>query len=991
MTRTGFGRWIRLFIAGSAVVFMFLPMPGTSFAAAPAVSEQSIQAWKSFRKAQPFQMQGILVTADKKGQSRTLIFAEPPPKLTIERVVAILSRDLVACGVQQWSVMSGGSVADIVCTLKIGTSYSLPDSLAQLQLESFGSSEFAPVVALPAPKRAMSKSSLDLRFSATDLHRWLTAETASFRSSPLSSPVALQEMLQGSARGVFTSSDSKLVVWAVDRSASLDSSSAEIRKFAVRSDIVLGAMANPKTVLIVGRGRIESLAHLPPLRSETVLLLAGSDQQHLAQSYERNDMLAGKSSDGTDRAPILLSPQLVDTEFGTLLNVADQLLKGWSMAGQTQYAKFDYPAPKAYPFGAVPASDVEPERKSFLFNWNTDGAAYRQQIKGLDVVVPQRTGSLSVIYGDPKDRPRGMEDTAYSYFSSSGDVTLARVVQYTLLYQIFRQFDLKATKPGVSPRYARFTADLDEVTRAQFKTILSDMTDAEVEQAMHGYWAAFVARLPASMVAGSGGTREQLAEALAAKKLREVALLRKAERDSGGKVSGALADWASDLRRRQAPTEVQKRQRAAALATLTTYIKDDDLALLLADDARGLRRNGMLQAALGRTSGWKRISGASIEAGSWNHTAYVVESAGAGYAIGGHNLDAPMIRFADSPNVAKGQISVTHEADGTIVVLNNPGDTDRLRTIARDVGTRKALKKEQIEAEVSAALKDAKVEPPVSLQAIRAVDGHATEFSALSSGESAYKIRSLAKSEQDALAPLVSANQQAIVMDQTSSGSFILSRTGSPDAVEISSMTAATDALANAMILNAGARGPVSVFVRGMGPEKAEAILTFVQSNLARYPKTTVDHVLSFGDTKSLLHERPSLLNASIAHNGLRVDTQGIKVTRIVSGYYEGYSRVEVPLVATAKAPWYVRLVFIVKDISTAGIEKLTNKVNALLAALPLTTSPARVHAIVRSQILADMKELNIDSVLLTVDSNPTNKFHDVIVGDCGARHLAAA
>ena len=980
MTRTGFGRASGKCLIGLVTALALLPA-APAVAAGLGISSQSVQDWKAFRAAQPFQTQGILLTAPN-GSLRTLIFAEPPPRLTLDRVKATLSRDLVACAVQQWSVMSGGFVSDIVCSLKGGSSATLPDSLAQLQLEAFESAEFAPVVSLPAPRRVMSKASLDLRFSAADLHRWLTVETASFRSSPLSAPVSLQDMLQGTARGVFTSSDSRLLVWAVDRPATLDGAAADIRRFAVRSDLVLGALANPKTVLIVGRGRIESLAHLPPLRSETVLLLAGSDQQHLAQSYERNDMLAGKGGDGTDRAPILLSPQLVDTELGTLLNVADQLLKGWSMAGQTRYAKFDYPVPSAYPFGKVPAMYVDKGRKSFLFNWNTDGAAYRQQIKGLDVVVPQRTGSLSVIYGDPKNRPRDMEDTAYQYFSSSGDATLARVVQYTTLYQIFRQFDLKAAKPPVSARYGRFTADIAEVTRAEFKAILSGMSDAEVEETMRAHWRSIVARLSEAMVAGSGGSRQQLAEALAGKQLRTVAMLRAAERESRGKVSSALAEFAIDMRRRQAPTEAQKQRQELALDTLASYIKEETLIALLRNDADGLRETGVLQAALDKTSGWQRIGGAAFEPGVWNHTAYVVESRGAVTVTGGHNLDAPMIRFADSPTVSRGQISVTREADGSIVVLNNPGDTDRLRSIARDVGTRKALTKEQIEAEVGAALREAKVEPPVSLQAIRALEGHAAEFSALGPTESAYRIRALGKAEQEALAPLVSANQQAIVMDQTSSGSFILSRTGSAEAIEIASMTAATDALANAMILGAGGRGPVSVFVRGMAPEKAEAILTFVQSNLARYPKKTVDHVLSFGDTQSLLHERPSLLNASVAHNGLRVDASGIKVSRIGSGAYEGYSRVEVPLISTARAPWIVRLVFIVKDISAATLDKLTRTMNALLAALPASTSPARVHALVKSQILADMKELNIDSVLLQVDGGPGSKFHDVIVGD---------
>ena len=263
----------------AAGVFL-LRRESSAIASAPAggVDAKSIEDWKAFRAAQPFQTQVIAVSPpDTTQKTRTLIFADPPPTLSLERLIRILEPHVAGCTVQKWFVMSGGSIKDAVCTLRKGAAEDWPDKLAQLQIEAYGTAEAAPVVALPAPKRSMIAHSLDLKFSANDLHAWLTDGNQGFRSSAIGPSVPLHALLDRGVRGVFWNSDRTLVLWAFDRGGSLAGAQADIRRFAVGSDLVLGAIAGKSTVVMVGRGRVESLAHVPPLRSETILLLAGTE------------------------------------------------------------------------------------------------------------------------------------------------------------------------------------------------------------------------------------------------------------------------------------------------------------------------------------------------------------------------------------------------------------------------------------------------------------------------------------------------------------------------------------------------------------------------------------------------------------------------------------------------------------------------------------------------------------------------------------------
>jgi hypothetical protein len=177
-------------------------------------------------------------------------------------------------------------------------------------------------------------------------------------------------------------------------------------------------------------------------------------------------MFAGKISGGQDWAPIYLSDDLLNTEYGSLLNITDQMLKGWSQHGEVTYHNFMYSKPTNYPFEHSVVKEIKTQ--SLTFNWNTKGAAYVAKYNEFDVVSLNRTGSLPVTYIPegiehskiPFKKVRVCEEKFYDFFSSLKDPNLIRVVQYAAIYQMFSAFDVSAnghsnytSKPSVDVPY----------------------------------------------------------------------------------------------------------------------------------------------------------------------------------------------------------------------------------------------------------------------------------------------------------------------------------------------------------------------------------------------------------------------------------------------------------------------------------------------------------------------------------------------------------
>ena len=466
----------------------------------------------------PYQAMAISLRRD----DAVIVISEPPPSIP-RATFAQQVRDLFGAGVAEigyFRLPTGidGWLEDVVLRVRLSGPHrvrvvsgetlegwdvptELADRLRLLHGMIYGTMDGFWLDDVEAAPR--SPPITELRIPPSQLNRWLADTAPEWRSlAPSGEAISTARLKTATLAGAYTRDDG-LVAFVAPQRARLEDLEVPFRRFAVASDLLVGAArkGNGGPLVLIGRARRLPLSMLPPLRFETFSGLARSRGEALAQSYERRRIFAGKIERGTyrdwDWAPILLSAQLDDSEFGILLNQADQLLKSWSQHGDVRYYQFNYPEPSSYPFGEVAASDYCARRygtSSLLFNWNTEDFGTIVQFPDVETLSVDRTGALPVLYVpaevltaplvDPMFTPDSEPDgeqapveqlspavarrqeaearrdagqqavRARDQFAALGDPTLVRVVQNVLLAQAVRSF-LTISGPAADPRVAR--------------------------------------------------------------------------------------------------------------------------------------------------------------------------------------------------------------------------------------------------------------------------------------------------------------------------------------------------------------------------------------------------------------------------------------------------------------------------------------------------------------------------------------------------------
>jgi hypothetical protein len=691
----------RFILAFVVVLFWGLPL----HAADSAQSD-----WRRFRAAYPYHIQTLALGAVQPA-GRTLIVAEPPPAVTVAALQKTWPREFAAATIERHRLGVDGWVADIVTRLPPASEQATTELVQQLTAYLFGTSYKSYALAIGEPA-AVPADNLDVAVSTGQLATWfglrppepgglsqffdamlglavliafaamlktrrmkwvvgsvlllgVIAARARFDQPPppdvllierhYTRPPRTLAQIMGGGGGLYDSERRGMVVFVLPRSASLNAYQQALREFALDTDVILGAVGTDRAIAIIGRERIVPASVMPPLRVETLLLLASVDSAELAQSYERRNLFAGRfdSQKNRDWAPIYLSAALKDTEYGSLLNITDQLLKSWSQQGEVRYANFPYPNPEKYPFPVRLSTHVR--ASTITFNWNTKGVGYSDEIGAFRMLAFARTGSLPVDYlGERDARLRDAEDTAYEYFASSRDPNLARVVQYAAAYQIFRAFGTSATSPyAVSPdlldrpRLTIVAKGVLEMLRSDDAEQFANSVDSPEDRKTVQEFRSVVAALRAFH--GRHGDRgdADLATAL----LEPRAWLARAERSHG--------DYDREV------------------LELTQRVMDDQLVKAMCGDE-------VRQFAL-----MTYLKGSTQIGNSWIHTPAVVISwntgADAAEITGGHNLSSKVTRYVADRSVAPGDVRIVDGVNGR-TIFYAAGDKARIHTTVRQAG-----------------------------------------------------------------------------------------------------------------------------------------------------------------------------------------------------------------------------------------------------------------------------------------------------------------
>lgn len=705
-------------LASTAFVIFSLAFTGPAFTQAC----DSDSAWQRVRAAYPIHSQTLAQCVDAAVGRVVIVLTEPPPHITTAATPAIVKALLPLPESAIRSVHRkrhrlgfDGWAEDLVIVLNAQMPQqqaAVDDSLAVLATLAFGSSYKAEVeditLLLPQQARQAPKA---VEVTKEELHSWLLGPRA-HKLVPIDggSGSLLRDLTNRNVFGTFYGEEAGLVVAIVPRGpvGLLNHHVDSVRQFAVDSDTFLGAIkVDDAHVALVGRERTSRLSDAPPLRLETILLLASERGVQLSQSYERRRAFAGKLLGGAgelfgwDWAPILLSDEIIDTEFGSLLNFTDNMLKGWSESGTISYVGFTHKGPSTFPFGSAGAIQTI-GTKRLTYNWNTAGVGIVSAMDGTEIFALRNTGSLPVSYfpegseDDPSTKAKLLEaeDRAYAYFRTLRNPLLTRAAQYSALYQAFLAFDVRAARPqGAAPK----SATMSTVERVLAQNVNAALRELSSPQAVAN--REFLLQLAFQMIGAEAQRLESTPLPLEQQKRLEIFLKELAsnvaelDRDFGPEWRSLFATMLAAGQ----PIAPKFKQRLETIAEGLSLVHPPETV-----------RRAVVSASEHVPDGWLR-------------TPSIVVSKGEKRAFtGGHNIGGKATRVELDASVPKGDVRVSGSYEGGRVLRLNPADRDAerdaVRLLDREVGLHDANQQRGAQA-----VKDKLLSAPIPTRPVRVV------------------------------------------------------------------------------------------------------------------------------------------------------------------------------------------------------------------------------------------------------------------------------
>lgn len=411
--------------------------------------------WNDFRAANPYNVQMVGLKSYDDG-SYTIIISEPDENVSINDLEKLFKKYNASISTFQYTLGYDGWLKDaVVCFNDINEKgfVRLQSRLFELLYGTDYKSFFYDFNDKMPHHVEYAWEPLNYQISDEELKEWVVDSDEHFFDSDNTYNNTFTHLMsaEGPNDGIFYSTTPGLVAWMItNNEIDVNTFKTNARKFSLDSDLIIGAFKKAHKIAIIGKERTAPLNELPPMRLSTIMMLASTIEKELSQSYERNNFFAGKLPGGKDYAPILLSDELWHTEYGSMLNITDQMLKSWSQNADIHYEAFNYPEPIDWAFEVGAYQDLD--ASELTYNWNTAGAGYVVEASEdcpYEIFAINRTGSLPVSYIpgesdeiDEHDKTYEAEERAYDLFSNLSNPELVKVNQYASLYQVFSNFGI---------------------------------------------------------------------------------------------------------------------------------------------------------------------------------------------------------------------------------------------------------------------------------------------------------------------------------------------------------------------------------------------------------------------------------------------------------------------------------------------------------------------------------------------------------------------
>jgi hypothetical protein len=920
-------------------LLLSLGMQSAAFAVLAAI-EQAGQVGDSFRETYPFHLQVVGLTSPLKDQSRVLIISEPPPHISPEYFQSIVDSIGGEAFTRTNRIGYDGWVKDAVLALPPLSEDKLAFLLTRLHRDLYGTSYKANAVQLPIKPPPANNRSLDLSVSVGDLNNWLNNKELKFTPTIGGTARPISEILSTKQSGVFISNQRGLVVWSIPRNQDLAKYRAEARQFFLDSDLIVGAIANNHQLVIVARERTESLLRLPPLRFETALTLAAERSDELGQSYERNQLFAGNLSDTTDWAPIYLSNSLIDTEFGSLLNITDQVLKSWSMNGDIQYVNFSkYPKPQRFPQFPQAIRVLIKKAGAFLFNWNTAGVGYTTPIQPYEFYALNKTGSLPITYGAKSESVKAYEEIAYNYFSELDNPDLARVVQYTALYQIFRQFSIGTKELSIQKSPSSGAKVLEVEANLVLEKILV-MSPNEYSKKLQNTLGRFNL---------SRQTEDTLRDSFE----NLYKLINQGKSRWGMSAIHTLSKMIAAPRTFSLKNNDPnfKKWLFSSYEVVATY--PEILHELLEVDIENLKE--------------RYVKGFDTNSNDWIKTPSIVLSkdVGSNAIIGGHNLDSTLTQLQSSSNVSIGKVRLVKGRGTEPVILYNPNDLSRIHPLVRRLATERITTNDV--KSITNSLEKALRETPSSRPLAQALDLPSTYPTKIRGLPPALKPptanpplgwglrdKPLTPDEIQRLLAGDQLSPRSIIIERSPNG-FAVLRSGTNQVVEARTITSFYDeVLPQFMRSIPDGDPPIKIYLNGFTPDEAQA-LTLTTSLRQKAQQVSFREGSNFPENVALLN-RPYNWDGAIIKE--------VKIDRFSDGSASGYRGIidiEIPSVISTRPSLRMRIVTSLKKLSKKVADQIAAIVQKVLSrSTPQTRTVNQIAFDIHKELRKEFPDIDL-------------------------------
>lgn len=247
--------------------------------------------------------------------------------------------------------------------------------------------------------------------------------------------VEILESDMGSSNEIYFSKDRGFVIWVLktDTLIQTDLFLQNARRFSLDTDLILGLIPRRDSInklAIVAREREVPINILPPLRNETILLLASHTNEKIELSF---DSYNKSLNDSTLATYISMSYWLENTELGNLMIMTDVLLKSWSENCEVRDYFMDYPIPDSYPFSKGISNELG-YIPHYLWNFYFDGG----------------TGCMPLEFNPPQEtmvtgKEQEIALKTRMHFANLNCVDLVRATQYAAIYQLFNGLNVNSS------------------------------------------------------------------------------------------------------------------------------------------------------------------------------------------------------------------------------------------------------------------------------------------------------------------------------------------------------------------------------------------------------------------------------------------------------------------------------------------------------------------------------------------------------------------